>query len=260
MRNSHIALAGLFGVVNLMSTAYAQTPLTRDWSGVYFGGSLGSAEGSTDTRASTSSGFPTSYFQPPSEPQVEDAADGQLSQWNLSGGLFAGYGKQFGKLYVGVEGSANSLSFDESRTSGEPYIVVPSARFSYTQSVEADWQATLRARLGWAEDRWLAYVTGGAAVSQIRLDTAFSDTTFGGGASGRDSTTDTKWGWVLGLGGEYALSNSWTIRGEYLYADFGKVSTDTVIAHPASSIVSNSIKGSAEFKTQTVSLGMAYRF
>lgn len=256
MRNSHLVLAGLFGVVNLMSTAYAQTPLTRDWSGAYFGGSLGSAEGSADTRASTNSGFPTSYFQPRSVPQVEDAADGQLSQWNLSGGLFAGYGQQFGKLYVGVEGSANSLSFDESRTSGATYIVAPTTQFSYTQSVEADWQATLRGRLGWAEDRWLAYVTGGAAVSQIRLDTTFSDTSR---ANGRDSNTDTKWGWVLGLGGEYALSDNWTIRGEYLYADFGKVSTDTVITNASASRFNN-IKGSTEFKTQTVSLGMAYRF
>jgi hypothetical protein len=74
------------------------TPLTRDWSGAYFGGSLGGAEGSADTRASTNADFPNSYFQPPSVPQVADAGDGQLSQWNSFGGLFAGYGQQFDNL------------------------------------------------------------------------------------------------------------------------------------------------------------------
>ena len=28
-------------------------------------------------------------------------------------------------------------------------------------------------------------------------------------------------GWTVGAGAEYALTNNWTIRGEYLYADLG---------------------------------------
>lgn len=260
MRVVPLAALGVFCVMNFMVCAQAQTSLSRDWSGAYFGGSLGAAEGRADAEASTTDGFTGSYFTSPDPQQIAGEADGTLSQSSLSGGLFGGFGQQFGNLYVGVEASAQSLSFDEKRTSGATYLSNSDGVFTQELSVKADWQATLRGRLGWAQDRWLAYVTGGAAVAQVRVDASFRDNFLGVGAAGGGSNKDTKLGWVAGLGGEYALSDRWTLRGEYLYADYGKVDTSYAVANPAFPTFGNRMKSSAELKTQSLSLGMAYRF
>lgn len=255
-----LAACGIFGICNLMTAAHAQPLQAHDWSGAYLGANIGAAKGQAETAASTSDGFAGSYFTQSDPEQIAAEADGSLSQASPAVGLFGGFGQQFGNLYLGIEASANSLSFDESHRSGAVYLSSPASEFSNELSVTADWQAMLRARLGWAQERWLVYMTGGAAITQIKLDASFADNFLGTGARGRDSSKETKLGWVLGLGGEYALSESWAIRGEYLYADYGKVDTSAQVTNPAFPTLANQLKSSAELKTQTLSAGLSYRF
>ena len=75
------------------------------------------------------------------------------------------------------------------------------------------------ARAGWAFDRVLLYATGGVAFSHWSLNHTYSDTVDAVPVNITTSTTRT--GWTVGGGLEYALTNNWTVRGEYLYADFG---------------------------------------
>ena len=255
-----LALVGLFSALGIMTSAQAQALQNYDWSGPYIGGSLGAAHSRASFDASTSDGFPGSYFTSPDPEQIAAETDKSASQSRLSAGLFGGYGQQFDQLYLGVEAGVNSLSFDESSSSGGIYESAPIATFNNKISVKADWQASLRARLGWAEKRWLAYLTGGVAATEIRMDATFSDDLSGAGAFGRDSDSETKLGWVIGLGGEYALSESWTIRGEYLYADYGKADTTALITNPAFPALANDLKSSVDLKTQILSVGVSYRF
>jgi len=247
------------GVLGVMTSAQAQTLQNYDWSGPYIGGSIGVAHSRTSFDASTSDGFPGSYFTTPDPEQIAGEADKSASQSRLSAGLFGGYGQQFDQLYLGIEAGVNSLSFDESSSSAGIYESNP-ANFNNKISVKADWQASLRARLGWAEKRWLAYLTGGVAATKIRMDATFSDDFSGAGAFGRNSDNETKLGWVIGLGGEYALNDSWTIRGEYLYADYGKADTTAVVTNPAFPTLANDLKSSVDLKTQILSVGVSYRF
>lgn len=260
MRLFTVAALGIFGLISVATCAQAQTGAVRDWSGAYLGGSVGVVESRATTDASTADGFPGSYFTPPDPQQIAGEADGSLSHSNLSGGVFGGFGRQFGNLYLGLEASANTLGFDETRTSGAVYLSNAAGAFTQELSVKADWQATMRARLGWAQDRWLVYLTGGAAVARIQLDAAFSDDFLGVGARGGNSTKETKLGWIVGLGGEYALNGNWSIRGDYLYADYGKVDTSYTVTNPVFPVFANTLKSSAQFKTQTLSIGMSYRF
>ncbi len=74
------------------------------------------------------------------------------------------------------------------------------------------WDSSLRARAGFAIDRALLYVTGGLAVSGIQSgEPGFS---VGG--------TVTRAGWTIGAGVEGALTQNWTVRAEYRYADYGR--------------------------------------
>lgn len=260
MRYFSIAVISMLGIASSITSAQAETLQKKNWSGPYVGMNIGVTKERGATDVSTSDSFPSSYFTPPDPKQISAEADDDISQSSLAAGLFGGYGHQFDNLYLGVEASINSLGFDESHTSGAVYQSNPTGKFTNELSVKANWQATLRTRVGWAKDRWLAYVTGGVAATRITLDASFSDDYLGVGAAGQDSTKETKFGWVAGLGGEYALNDSWTIRTEYLYADFGKVDTSAFVTNPAFPTLGNNLKSSVDFRTQMLSVGFSYHF
>jgi len=67
--------------------------------------------------------------------------------------------------------------------------------------------------LGYAADRFLPYVTGGAAFGDIKAS--------GPGLTGTDTTNA---GWTVGGGIEFAIAGHWTAKGEYLYVDLGNAS------------------------------------
>ena len=79
------------------------------------------------------------------------------------------------------------------------------------------WLATARGRLGYAADKWLWYVTAGAAWSGFDLNTY--DSTVAGAQ--RQPSRVNKTGWVVGVGTEYALLGGWSVKSEWLYANFG---------------------------------------
>jgi outer membrane immunogenic protein len=75
------------------------------------------------------------------------------------------------------------------------------------------WFGTARGRVGYSFDRFLPYVTAGAAFGGIDANRA-------GFAGASDSTV----GWTVGAGIEGAIADRWTAKIEYLYADIGDIS------------------------------------
>jgi len=101
-------------------------------------------------------------------------------------------------------------------------------------SSKLDYFGTVRARLGYAFDRVLPYVTGGLAWGNNKIT-----------ANGV-SQSNTSTGWTAGAGVEYALTNNWTARAEYLYMDLGKSGFQAV--------------GDAGLTASTARLGVNYKF
>ncbi len=261
MRRSNLVALSLLGAAHLFpALAHADDLSARDWSGAYLGASLGAAEGKGRTSTHASVGAPSDYFTTTDPQQLGDAGSGRLSQDSGSGGLFGGYGVQRGNMYWGVEGSLNRLGFDgDHRPATQTYLSDPTATFTLTQSVKSDWQGTLRGRLGLAQNRWLAYLTGGVALARVELSSNYVDTS-GLGGRGNGSNAETKAGWVLGLGGEYALSKRLSLRAEYLFANYGSVNNTITVTNPTFGALSSTINDKVDLKTQTVTLGLAYRF
>ena len=97
------------------------------------------------------------------------------------------------------------------------------------------WLGTARGRIGYAFDRFMPFVTGGAAFGDIKSS-----------ASAFGSSTSTKLGWTVGGGLEAALAGPWTAKVEYLYADLGR---------------GTSLLGAdTRFNTNLVRGGINYRF
>jgi outer membrane immunogenic protein len=125
------------------------------------------------------------------------------SSFNLIGALAGGtigYNYQYGRAVIGAEGDIDWSGMKGSTTAG-----------CATGCQTSDsWLSTVRARLGYAADRFLPYVTGGAALGDISA----SRPGFAGG-----STTNA--GWTVGAGIEFAIAGNWTAKAEYLYVDLG---------------------------------------
>jgi outer membrane immunogenic protein len=150
-----------------------------------------------------------------------------------------------------VAGVENDLSW-VSASGGAPSIppFVPGEVFA----TEQDWLDTLRARIGYAQDRWFLYGTGGAAFGDVHAHPC--DPVAGCVSATKDAT-----GWVAGVGVEYALLDHLSLKLEYLHADFGSMRFPALIT-PA--LFAN---GSNFFAPRRVSLsddivriGVNYRF
>jgi outer membrane immunogenic protein len=134
------------------------------------------------------------------------------------GGGQIGYNYQFGAFVLGVEadlqwadlGGSNDLGF------------VPTGFGTFVPAAVAgglDWFGTVRARLGFAFDRALVYATGGFA--------------YGGSDNNNngffDNNSDTRTGWTLGGGVEYAITNNVTLGVEGLWVNLSGDNNSTFI-------------------------------
>jgi outer membrane immunogenic protein len=115
-----------------------------------------------------------------------------------------------------------------------------------TWESDHDWFATIRARAGFVSDQALFYITGGVAF----LDATYDLTTFG--FTRHASSDNVLVGWTIGAGIEYAFSEDWSAKIEYLYADFGSVDESVTPLQ--------TITGSADPSFQVVRVGLNYHF
>lgn len=87
-----------------------------------------------------------------------------------------------------------------------------------------DFYGALKLRTGFAFDSLLLYVTGGIAFANIEHKGSNPAIALGGGGIPAGvisfNNSDTRWGWVVGTGTEYALTNRITWRSEVTYTRF----------------------------------------
>jgi outer membrane immunogenic protein len=136
--------------------------------------------------------------------------------FDLSGGIAGGTvgcNYQLGSSFVlGIE---NDISWTNKKGSAPDQAPFNTAS---TSSTREKWIDTLRGRVGMNFDRVMLYGTGGAAFAGTNV-TVFNP------AVGSVSNSQSRVGWVAGVGGEWAAwTGPWgalTFKLEYLHADFG---------------------------------------
>jgi outer membrane immunogenic protein len=165
-----------------------------DWSGFYIGGNAGYA---------TSDKCWYSINQAVSE-----------GCHNPDGGIVGGqigYNWQFGALVVGVEGTGDWANL----TAGRPSTVNPIVALN--SNVTGLYSAT--ARVGGAWNNVLFYVKGGAAWATDKYN---ETVTFVGAAPVLGTiASETRTGWIAGVGGEFGITPNLSVALEYDYAGFG---------------------------------------
>jgi high affinity Mn2+ porin len=193
-----------------------------DWTGVYVGGHIGYAAGSSHWWA-----MPTGAAGP--------AQSGSLDLFNAFNG-FNGMGSYFEGFQAGYNyvlpsrwlfGVEADVSFPSTITGTSTLSSAASGTASYAETVE--FSGTLRGRVGYAPNlgatHWLLYATGGFAWSYDQFTrTQIAGTPAGGTAvpgQVENLFVVPRVGGVAGAGVELALPSNWTARLEYLFTDYG---------------------------------------
>ena len=87
---------------------------------------------------------------------------------------------------------------------------------------------TVRGRLGLAVDRSLFYFTAGLAFGEVANSVQYNSFKFPTFNIPSYNVDSTRFGWVVGSGLEYAISPSWTMKGEAIYAQLNTVTASWV--------------------------------
>lgn len=155
------------------------------------------------------------------------------------GGLQVGYNYQINQFVIGAEadfmGAALNKTTNGSATIAN-YSLGTDLQENFSTKVQQQWLGTVRARAGFAIDRFLVYATGGLAYGDVKISLNNRESYDGGITDWTGQKTQTKAGYTFGAGVEYAMTNNWIIRGEYLYYNLGNVSVNSVIVNTAPSV------------------------
>jgi len=241
-----------------------------NWTGFYIGGNVGGAWGDFDPRTVTVYSD-DGWFVPTDGPAIDAVGIQNGKATGFTGGFEAGYNWQSRNFVFGVEGDIEALSLS-SRVSGSALYPGYPYTFTVTSNTGTTWLATVRGRLGYAVNNYLMFATGGAAFTDLHGSFAFNDTY--GNAAGHPNAnessffSDTKAGYTIGGGVEAGLWGNWSVKGEYLYANFGTVSTSSnnltaftpALLSPQISFPSNVFTHRFDLKANIARVALNYRF
>jgi outer membrane immunogenic protein len=241
-----------------------------NWSGFHVGANAGLAAGTSHAVTSMTC-LDTSQvildpalhecaFNLPSQfAAIAAAGTGRLSDRGFAGGGQAGLNWQTGGLVWGFEVDAETFKLAVSRSAIAANPANLADLITVASSFDTDWLLTARGRIGWAiEPQVLLYATGGVALTGLSASNLISSAS---GSLGAANSSGLVTGWVLGGGAEWALNRNWTVRGEYLYLDFGKVTANAQsnnIAAPTT--FDNALATSTDLSAHIVRGGLNYKF
>ncbi|MEJ5901032.1 outer membrane protein [Ochrobactrum teleogrylli] len=190
---------------------------TFTWNGAYIGGQVGYGWGKSDF-----SGDLFTY--------------GNVKPDGFLGGLYAGYNFDLGNnVVLGIDGDITYNDVSKGIDIYDGDLAVG----SFENKLR--WSGAVRARAGYAFDRFLPYIAGGVAFGNIKNSGDIDGIGF--------SESKTLTGWTIGGGVDYAATDNLILRLEYRYTDYGDKDLDF-----------GGLSVNNDFKTNEVRLGVAYKF
>lgn len=177
-----------------------------NWTGFYVGLVGGAATGDFDY-AYDVAGF-------------GNALNGEVSAGGIFGGGQVGADYQWGNVVVGAVADIFATDIDADLSLNTPAL----GGIGVSAKSELKYYGTVRGRLGYAYDRFLAYGHGGFAYGETEQTVSFAGL---GTTTSIETDSGNKTGWVVGGGFEYAVTDAISLQTEYSYVDLGR---DTLYA------------------------------
>lgn len=198
-----------------------------NWSGFYIGAHIGGAWADKDWVD----------VGPPAFNLGGHSADGIL------GGGQIGFNWQTGAWVFGIEAQYSWADLD-----GDHVNTLVALRLR----TDVESVGTVAARIGYAWANWMLYAKGGWAWAHDKY--AAFDT---GTGLLFASASDTRSGWMLGLGLEYGFTPNWSMKIEYNYMDFG---SDRIDASSGPAGPGGIVPVDIDQRISLVKVGINYRF
>jgi outer membrane immunogenic protein len=235
------ACLGVSGIASAADLSLKDTPEIEyapvlGWTGLYVGVHGGYGWGDVEV------GDTFDYAGDPFAKNTIEA-DGVL------GGVQIGYNWQRGNVVLGIEGELGYMDLDGSVSDDLPRpldsrgrpIKDPTADINGTYSMSGGIYGDLTGRLGYATSSTLLYLKGGVAFLNADFNANYvgqNCSTVGGGCGNNNTPrantskfnfddSETMVGWTIGVGAEYALTSSLSLKVEYQHFDFGSASFDS---------------------------------
>lgn len=243
------ALAADLGI--LRGSSGFGPPVYRNWEGLYVGGQVGVGGGGANFGGEGQALVGTLI----AHTFMESAGVGD---WDTAGkadtghaaqyGAFIGYNGQWDDVVIGLEANYYHTNLSAAASGSTGPIWLPNNNYNFAVSASATSYislsdfGTVRARAGWAFERFLPYLTAGVALGRASYGTtatvgyplpvytgdptkppqppnpgAWSGTTSDG------KTNALIYGWSAGLGIDIALTNNIFLRGEYEFIQFSQM-------------------------------------
>jgi outer membrane immunogenic protein len=230
-----VAAFGFAGSASAADMPVKAVPLAPapayDWSGIYIGGDAGWQSSSIGL---SNPDFGTIAYSP------------RHSSFAL--GAFAGAQRQFGQIVLGVEGGYLAAFRDTSAAVPSISIFIPGGTGTAQAKLKDIWN--VGARVGWAMDRWMPYLTGGYASGAFQFNAQ-------SGVAGTEQANAQTGGGYIGVGLDWALTNNWILGAEYRHYGFSAKTVASTVSGVGAFTTEN-----VRFdpKTDTVMVRASYKF
>ena len=231
-----LALATASHAADLPSRKTAPAPapaaeLVQKWSGFYAGLTAGYGWSSNKTDANygtTGNSLFNSGMSAGIDAGLLPLSIGSSNNGSLTGGATIGYNAQYGSAVYGLEADLASMKRNSSNFSTTLAVSPADLASAIGTKGSLNWLGTLRGRAGMTFSNLLVYATGGLAIggahSSAGGDVTGTIMTVPFSATLAGSKSETRYGWALGGGVEYAINRDWSLKTEYLHYDLGKMS------------------------------------
>jgi outer membrane immunogenic protein len=228
----------------LKSPSYAPA---FSWTGTYVGANIGGVWGTFNVSPATTNNL-TGFVGAPAAMDINDS--------NLIGGFQAGYNWQIGQWVLGLEQDYQFTGLKQTAT-----FAAPAGLFLAGDSiaVKTDYLAATRARLGMAWDRALIYAAGGLETGEFDVSSGYVARGPGGSpALGFTDASKLHFGFNVGAGIDYAVTNNVFIGVEYRYIDLGKETYNLGAFTPAGA-AAQTVSSSVALKASEVTARLNFK-
>jgi outer membrane immunogenic protein len=257
------ALGGVASAAELpVKAPYQPPPPVWSWTGFYIGANGGYGVANDDVTQ-------TIFVTPPAGPLTFFSPfQNSLAPKGGFGGGQIGFNWQTGAVVWGVEGDYQGASQTSTTVCGGfcvgatiPGVVTTIAANSVYQKVKSF--ATVRGRVGYANNGALIYVTGGGAWIGIDETDTFGIAVTPGGpffAQGA-SFSNTKSGFSVGAGIEMRLwLSNWTAKIEYLHLDVSGTTNTFALSPTVFGVAAPLTTTSGRIRDDIFRVGVNYKF
>jgi outer membrane immunogenic protein len=236
----------------------APTAPVYNWTGCYIGVNAGGGASGSDFTTNVGPGGHLSGGDIGSGGTVGVAGTGSANDSSYMAGGQTGCNWQTGTLVLGLEGDVDYFHSHPGFIN-DTAMLSDTSPFTISQRLTTDYLATIRPRIGVAADRNLGYVTGGVAFTNANYTQNYFDQETPAPGAGGLTASKMLVGWTVGAGWEYAWSEHWTLKFEYLFTSFpGNVNGLGSISDAAGG--TNPLSGSADLTIQTARAGVNFKF